>query len=325
MNGATWISGTTAPNDAQGVDGDFYLDTAAWNVYTKEFGAWTLIGSIKGESALGTLSGLVTDAAGGIAAVGTIVQAKYTGPAITGTTTRTVYLARASRATGAYDIKVIPGKYEVRAMTSTRSYDTVAGAAVGQRVAVGEVTNVPTLKVPVVVNATSYVTSNTVNVPIDGFSFDKVENNPAGAATATWRFDLPLVPQNAGAPGAAPTSVVSTLYGGGPTWVTMTAGYLKVNGVTEGTPFASSIDCTFVPGQPDIGTFGVNWRGTPAVATTLTNGVTPVPGVGDDPSAEKVFVTISSIALTPFPVYTDISSVKILQSIGLVLPCPDEW
>ena len=49
INGATWYSGTTTPAEAQGVNGDFYLDTTTWTVYKKVDNAWTSQGSIKGQ------------------------------------------------------------------------------------------------------------------------------------------------------------------------------------------------------------------------------------------------------------------------------------
>lgn len=46
--GSVWINGTGAPAVGLGVNGDYYLDTATGNTYTKVSGAWTLIGNIKG-------------------------------------------------------------------------------------------------------------------------------------------------------------------------------------------------------------------------------------------------------------------------------------
>lgn len=49
-NGANgWRYGNGAPESALGMDGDLYLDYADWNVWTKDNGAWTNRGSIKGE------------------------------------------------------------------------------------------------------------------------------------------------------------------------------------------------------------------------------------------------------------------------------------
>lgn len=38
--GSTWFTGTGAPDDATGSDGDFYVDTATQLVYTKGGGTW---------------------------------------------------------------------------------------------------------------------------------------------------------------------------------------------------------------------------------------------------------------------------------------------
>lgn len=46
-DGATWISGTTAPS-TQGKTGDFYLNTATFDVYSKATGTWVKVGNIKG-------------------------------------------------------------------------------------------------------------------------------------------------------------------------------------------------------------------------------------------------------------------------------------
>ncbi len=48
-DGATWLVGSGIPTADKGKDGDLYLDSAAYNVYQKVSGEWTLIGSIKGE------------------------------------------------------------------------------------------------------------------------------------------------------------------------------------------------------------------------------------------------------------------------------------
>lgn len=50
-NGKTWLSGTTAPASGLGVIGDFYLNTATWDVYEKTAAAvWTSRGNIKGAT-----------------------------------------------------------------------------------------------------------------------------------------------------------------------------------------------------------------------------------------------------------------------------------
>ena len=49
-DGATWLTGSGAPNNTLGKDGDLYLDTSTSDVYQKEDGTWTLITNIKGET-----------------------------------------------------------------------------------------------------------------------------------------------------------------------------------------------------------------------------------------------------------------------------------
>lgn len=49
-DGATWLSGTATPSNANGNDGDFYLNTNNWNVFKKESGVWMLKGNIKGAT-----------------------------------------------------------------------------------------------------------------------------------------------------------------------------------------------------------------------------------------------------------------------------------
>ena len=48
-DGATWLTGKIAPTDTQGKDGDLYLNTSSWDLYTKADGVWTKQGNIKGE------------------------------------------------------------------------------------------------------------------------------------------------------------------------------------------------------------------------------------------------------------------------------------
>ena len=48
-DGATWLFGAVAPTN-QGKNGDFYLDTATFDVYQKTSGAWSKTGNIKGAT-----------------------------------------------------------------------------------------------------------------------------------------------------------------------------------------------------------------------------------------------------------------------------------
>jgi len=47
-NGATWRTGSGAPSNSLGVDGDLYLDVAADNVYQRASGTYSIIANIKG-------------------------------------------------------------------------------------------------------------------------------------------------------------------------------------------------------------------------------------------------------------------------------------
>lgn len=49
-DGATWHDGAGAPADTLGIDGDYYLDTAAGDVYEKAAGAWSIIANITGPT-----------------------------------------------------------------------------------------------------------------------------------------------------------------------------------------------------------------------------------------------------------------------------------
>ena len=42
-NGSNWLYGNTAPAAADGIDGDFWLDTVTLKMYKKTSGAWSLI------------------------------------------------------------------------------------------------------------------------------------------------------------------------------------------------------------------------------------------------------------------------------------------
>jgi hypothetical protein len=47
-NGTKWYSGTTAPSNSTGVNGDFYLNSINGDIYTRNDTSWTLIGNTKG-------------------------------------------------------------------------------------------------------------------------------------------------------------------------------------------------------------------------------------------------------------------------------------
>lgn len=49
-NGSVWYNGTGAPSVGLGVNGDYYLNNANGDVYTKSGGSWSVIGNIKGPA-----------------------------------------------------------------------------------------------------------------------------------------------------------------------------------------------------------------------------------------------------------------------------------
>lgn len=58
-SGAAWYDGTGAPAAGLGADGDYYLDDATGDVYTKSSGSWAVTANIKGPSGTVTsISGL---------------------------------------------------------------------------------------------------------------------------------------------------------------------------------------------------------------------------------------------------------------------------
>ena len=48
-NGTTWFTGTTAPDNSTGVNGDFYLNTATKDLYEKKNNTWTNICTLGGD------------------------------------------------------------------------------------------------------------------------------------------------------------------------------------------------------------------------------------------------------------------------------------
>jgi len=45
-----WLTGTTNPDQAQGVDSDLYMNTTTGDVFVRTSGAWTLAGNVTGPS-----------------------------------------------------------------------------------------------------------------------------------------------------------------------------------------------------------------------------------------------------------------------------------
>lgn len=48
-DGSKWFFGTGLPGDTKGEEGDFFLNTASYDVYSKGDGVWSKIGNIRGE------------------------------------------------------------------------------------------------------------------------------------------------------------------------------------------------------------------------------------------------------------------------------------
>ncbi|MBQ9786038.1 MAG: collagen-like protein, partial [Clostridia bacterium] len=59
-DGATWLHGATTPDNANGNNGDFYLDTATCNIYVKSSNVWELLCNIKGADGASGDSGSTT-------------------------------------------------------------------------------------------------------------------------------------------------------------------------------------------------------------------------------------------------------------------------
>lgn len=59
-DGATWLFGNVAPTN-QGKGGDFYINTANYDIYSKASGNWVKIGNIKGASGVPGASTDLTD------------------------------------------------------------------------------------------------------------------------------------------------------------------------------------------------------------------------------------------------------------------------
>ncbi len=78
--GSVWYQGAVASDNANGINGDFYTNTANYNYYQKQAGAWVLLGNLKGA----------TGASGGAATsqnVAISVGALASGAQTTGTVT----------------------------------------------------------------------------------------------------------------------------------------------------------------------------------------------------------------------------------------------
>ena len=56
-NGSTWYSNTGAPFSGIGVNGDYYLRTDSYDIYSKSSGAWSIVANIKGATGAAGTSG----------------------------------------------------------------------------------------------------------------------------------------------------------------------------------------------------------------------------------------------------------------------------
>jgi len=59
--GATWTQGADAPDNADGMDGDFYLRTSNYDVYFKSGGTWSVSLNIKGVQGIQGIQGVKGD------------------------------------------------------------------------------------------------------------------------------------------------------------------------------------------------------------------------------------------------------------------------
>jgi peptidoglycan/xylan/chitin deacetylase (PgdA/CDA1 family) len=57
-DGATWKNGSGAPLSNLGVNNDYYLDTAAGDVYKKSSGLYSIVGNIKGDTGIQGIQGI---------------------------------------------------------------------------------------------------------------------------------------------------------------------------------------------------------------------------------------------------------------------------
>jgi len=73
--GAVWRSGTGAPANTLGVNGDFYLNTATDDVYTKASGVYTVTANIKGATGAAGATG-ATGATGPTGPAGSVFDFK---------------------------------------------------------------------------------------------------------------------------------------------------------------------------------------------------------------------------------------------------------
>ena len=93
-DGATWLSGTAVPASSLGKNGDWFLNTANYDIYQKVNGAWAKQGNIKGATGATGQTGATgpQGATGAAGAKGADGATWYTGTGVTGTsTTGTVF------------------------------------------------------------------------------------------------------------------------------------------------------------------------------------------------------------------------------------------
>lgn len=63
QRGTTWLSGSGAPDNGDGFDGDFYFDVVAEDIYKKTAGSWAVITNVKGDQGIQGIQGIQGEAA----------------------------------------------------------------------------------------------------------------------------------------------------------------------------------------------------------------------------------------------------------------------
>ena len=134
-NGITWRSGTGVPDNGVGVDGDFYLRTSTYDIYSRVSGSYSIIANIKGATGENGLDGI--DGTNGINGAtwrsGTTVPDNALG--IDGdfylrTTTSDIYLKASGNYSIIVNIKGLTGNNGTNGTNGTNGIDGVDGLGV---------------------------------------------------------------------------------------------------------------------------------------------------------------------------------------------------
>jgi hypothetical protein len=135
---ALWTAGAGVPNNANGVDGDWYLDTTNIAIYQKAAGAWALKASVSGTyltQALGLAKANITSAevdADQSTASTSFTDLATVGPAVTATTgTRALLLWMAAVRNSAAPSRALVGVAISGATTTAASDLGAAHALIG--------------------------------------------------------------------------------------------------------------------------------------------------------------------------------------------------